>query len=108
MNAIVPVLDALLSALPLIVAAVVPPALAYFNSKVGAIVPKHLYPVLLPVAGALLAGAAKAAGFDVGDFNSETADLDMWQTMVAGALSGHAAIGIHQIKKQLDKSHDQN
>lgn len=100
---VVPVLDALLSALPLIIAAVVPPALAYFNSKVGTIVPKHLYPILLPVLGALLAGAAKAAGFDVGDFNSETADLDMWQTVVAGALSGHAAIGIHQIKKQIEK-----
>lgn len=99
-------LDSIAQALPLIAAALVPPALAFINKWAGDTVPKHLYPILLPIAGAIVAGLSKAAGLDLGDFNPSTASLSMWETVVAGALVGHASIGVHQIKKQLYKGPD--
>jgi hypothetical protein len=100
---ILQLLDALSSALPLIAAAIVPPVLAWFNANVGELIPKWLYPILLPIAGALVATAAKFAGFDFGDFNPETADLTTWQTIIIGAMAGSASVGIHQIKRQFEK-----
>ena len=97
-------IGALISALPLIAAAIVPPTLAYINSKIGEYVPKQFYPILLPLAGALVAGTAKAIGFDIGEFNPSTADLSMWETVVAGILVGSASVGLHQIAKQMGKS----
>lgn len=97
-------IGALLSALPLIAAAIVPPTLAYINAKVGEYVPRQFYPILLPIAGALVAGISKALGLDIGDFNPDTADLSMWETVVAGILVGSASVGLHQIPKQMGKS----
>lgn len=107
MNAFMPILDALQSALPLIIAALVPILIAKFNQHFGTLLPKQYYPIVLPIAGAVVAGTAKAVGFDVGDFNPETASLNMWQTIIAGALTGHAMVGMHQIKRQFT-DHDQH
>lgn len=97
-------IGALISALPLIAAAIVPPTIAFINKKVGEYVPRKFYPILLPIAGALVAGTAKALGFDIGEFDASTADLTMWQTVVTGLLVGSASVGLHQIPKQMAKS----
>lgn len=94
-------IDQVLAALPLIAAAAVPMLIATVKDQLTEFVPARYFPVLLPVLGALVAGVAKAVGFDIGDFNPETADLSAWETIVAGALVGSASIGIHQIRAQL-------
>lgn len=93
-------LDQLLSALPLIIAAIVPPLVMGFRNFIAPLVPGRLIPMLLPVAGGLVAGLANLAGVDLGDFNPETADLNAWQQVVTGVLVGLAAIGVHQVGVQ--------
>lgn len=98
-------MESILEALPLIIAALVPPLLAWVRRKVE-IVPDQYIPILLPVAGAVVAIGAEFAGFNLGSFDAATADLSAWQTVVTGILSGLAANGVHQIGKQVRKSQD--
>ena len=105
-EALLPLFDAIASAAPLVIAGLVSGALAAVHRWFGEVVPKRFYPILLPTAGAFLAAIAKMAGVDVGDFNPETADLTMWQTVAAGAASGWIAIGMHQVRKQWVKGPD--
>ena len=98
------IFNSIASALPLIIAAIVPALVAAFNKFFGERIDKRYYPILLPILGGVLAGLAKAAGFDIGDFNPETADLTTWQTIITGTLAGSASVGLHQIKKQVGKT----
>lgn len=98
-------MESIIEAIPLLIAALVPPLLAWVRRRVE-IVPDRYIPILLPVAGALVAIGAEFAGFNLGSFDAATADLSAWQTVVTGILSGLAANGVHQIAKQRAKAQD--
>lgn len=97
------VLAQLLSALPLVAAVVATLAIDFVKTHFGEVVPRTLYPILLPLAGAVVAGIAKGVGADIGDFNPATADLSMWETVVAGALTGSATVGLKEARKAVSK-----
>lgn len=91
------------AALPLIIAALVPPALAWFRAHVAALVPSRFIPLLLPIVGGLVSGIAYLVGFDVGDFDPTLADTTAWEAVIIGILTGLSSNGIHQIGRQLRK-----
>lgn len=92
--------EQLAAALPLIAAAVVPIGVAAVRKFARDRIPSYLWPVLLPLAGATVASLARLGGFDLGDFNPSTADFDAWETAIAGALTGSASVGLHQLVAQ--------
>lgn len=94
-------MEQLIAAIPLIAAAIASFAIAMFREHIWPVLPDYLIPIVLPIAGGIIAGLAKALGFDIGDFNAETADLTTWQTVIAGVLSGLAMTGLHQAQKQV-------
>jgi membrane associated rhomboid family serine protease len=98
-----PLLDALSSAAPLIAAGLASMAIAFTREHVARLVKPKYLPILLPIAGGVVASVAQLVGFDVGDFNAETANLDAWQTAIAGVMTGGFMVGLHQIPKQLRK-----
>lgn len=97
-------LERLIEALPLIAAAVVPVIVAAIRRAVRDRIPDYAWPVLLPIAGAVVATLARLGGADIGDFNPSTAGLSAWETAVAGALTGAASVGMHQLVRQLRKA----
>lgn len=94
-------LEAIMEALPLILAALVPPAVAQLRSWFSAKVPDEYIPVLLPLAGGILASLGNLVGVSV---DVTSGGPTMWSDAVMGILMGAAAVGVHQIKKQRDKS----
>lgn len=104
MELIDPILEQLIAALPIIAAAAASYLVTAVNRYVGEIVPKVLYPVLLPVAGAVVAGSAKAFGVDIGGFNPSTADFSAWETIIAGALTGGGAVWIYELRKSFSRA----
>ena len=97
------ILEQLLSALPLIAAVLATLIIDCVRNRAGDVVPRAFYPILLPLAGAVVAGLAKGVGADIGDFNPSTADFSTWETVVAGALAGSATVGLKEARKSLDK-----
>lgn len=91
------ILDALLQAVPLIAAAVVPLIIGFFKDNVLAKIPPTALPLILPILGGLFTSLAKLVGFDIGDVNPATADIGWWGTAVMGVIVGSASIGIHQL-----------
>lgn len=96
-------LDAIVSSIPILAAAAAAWLLSFVRERIAPILPDRFIPLVLPVVGAVVSSVAKWGGVDIGDFNPETADLTTWQTAIAGALSGLAMTGLHQIPKQLRK-----
>ena len=95
--------EVILQTLPLVLAIVVPPVVAFFKSNLLAKVPSKWIPVLLPAVGAALAAAASFAGFDLAGFDAATADSSMWESVVTGILVGAASVGVHQVAVQSKK-----
>src|SRR5690606_33499137 len=98
------ILEQLVSALPIIAAAAASYIVTAVNRYVGEIVPKFLYPVLLPIAGAVVAGTAKAVGVDIGGVNPSTADFSMWEAIIAGALTGGGAVWVYELRKSFARA----
>jgi hypothetical protein len=96
-------IDALVPLAPVIAAAIASVGLSLAREHIAPVIAPKWYPVLLPIAGGLVASAARFFGVDIGDLNPETADLDAWQTAVAGVMTGGLMVGLHQIPKQLSK-----
>lgn len=96
-----PIADALVSMVPILAAGLASALVAATRKWVAQAIDPKYFPALLPIAGGLVALAAKALGLDIGDVNAETADLDWWQTTVAGVITGGFTVGLHQIAKQL-------
>lgn len=97
------VLAQLLAALPLVAAVLATLLIDAVRNRLGDVVPRTLYPIMLPLAGAVVAGIAKGVGADIGDFNPSTADLSMWETVIAGALTGSATVGLKEARKAVGK-----
>lgn len=97
-------MEPFLEALPLILAAIVPPLFAAVRKFLGEVIPATWIPVLLPVAGGVVAGIAHALGVDAAALQTTSFDPTIWQTVVEGILVGSASVGIHQIKRQRDKA----
>lgn len=97
------ILTQLLSALPIVAAVTATLVIDFVRNRVGDVVPRAMYPILLPLAGAVVAGVAKGVGADIGDFNPSTVDLSMWETVVAGALTGSATVGLKEARKSLTR-----
>ena len=72
------------------------------RKNVLAAVPSKYIPILLPVAGGVVAGAAAFFGVEVGDLGA--GGVGVWESAITGILIGAAAVGVHQIKKQQDKA----
>ncbi len=96
-------MEQLISAIPLIAAAVVPPLIALFRAYVSQVVPDRLIPVLLPIGGGVVAALAHLAGVDATLLKDTPTDPTAWGTVITGIVSGFAAIGIHQVKRQAEK-----
>lgn len=104
LNAIIDqVIDQLIAALPLVAAVAATLAIDFVRTYLGDVIPRVLWPILLPIAGALVAGVAKAFGADIGDFNPNTIDFSMWETIVAGALTGAATVGLKEARKSIGR-----
>ncbi len=97
-------MEQLISAIPLIAAAVVPPLVAMFRAYIAKVVSDHWIPVLLPIGGGVVAALAHLAGVDATLLKDAPIDPTAWQTVITGIVSGFAAIGVHQIKRQVDKA----
>lgn len=80
-----------------------PPLVAAVRSNVLAAVPSKFIPVLLPVAGGVVAGLAAVLGVDLGGTDLATAPTSVWESSIMGILIGAASVGVHQIKKQQEK-----
>jgi len=80
----------------------VPPLVAAVRKFTGEAIPAKYIPIILPVAGGLVAGLAAAVGVNIPGF--EAGDASTWSSAVTGILIGAAAVGAHQIKKQKDKA----
>lgn len=93
--------EQVLGALPLVAAAIVPVGVAYVRKFTADRIPPALWPAILTIGGAVVATVSQAVGFDLGDFNPQTADLSAWETAIAGALTGLGAVGVHQGARQL-------
>lgn len=96
-------MDKLIETLPLIIALVVPPLFALVRGYVTRVVPDRFIPVFLPIAGGVVAGIASLFGVDASALSQASSDSGVWQTVITGILTGSAAVGIHQIKRQADK-----
>ena len=86
--------------LPMFAAAATSALIAFARNQVNALMPPWTIPIVLPIAGGVVAGLAQAVGFDIGDFNPQTASLDGWQTVIAGTMTGGFAVALHQIVTQ--------
>lgn len=93
--------EQLIAALPLIAAAAVPMAVAWIRRVSHDRIPPEFWPILLPLAGAFVATIARLAGVDIAEFNPSTASFSAWETAIAGALTGAAAVGLHQVVRQM-------
>lgn len=97
-------MEQLIATIPLIIALIVPPIVALVRTKLGALIPDHLIPVVLPIGGGILAGLASLVGVDATALAQISRDPSTWETVVQGILSGSAAVGIHQIRRQTQKA----
>lgn len=98
-----PLIDALISVTPVVAAALATLVVSYFRDSVSQWIRPKFYPVLLPIAGGVVASVAQLVGVDIGDLNAATADFNAWQTAIAGVMTGGFMVGLHQIPKQLKK-----
>lgn len=96
-------MEPLIAALPLIAAAIVPPIVAVLREQIVKLVPSRWFPVLLPIGGGILAGIANLLGVDAAILQTTATDVSAWNTVITGIVSGSAAVGIHQVGKQLKK-----
>lgn len=96
-------LKPLLDALPLILAVVIPPVIAYLRGNVLSKIPGKYLPILLPVAGGVLAVIAAKFGVDGSVLTGGNVTADDWQTVIVAVLTGMASVGAHQAVKQLKK-----
>lgn len=96
-------MDQLIAALPLILAAVVPPLVAAVRGFLGEKIPAKWIPVILPIGGGIVAGVASMLGVDASALQTTSATPDTWSTVIQGILVGSAAVGVHQIKRQASK-----
>lgn len=103
MNAFQPLLDALASAAPIIAAGIASALLSAVREHAEKWIKPKFYPVLLPIAGGLVASLGNLVGVDLGDFNAQTADFTLWQSAVAGVMTGGFMVGLNQIPKQAKK-----
>lgn len=87
--------------LPMWAAALTAVAIAYTRAQVNRLVPSWAFPILIPLAGGLVSVGAQAVGYDLGDFNPQTAGLTMWQTAIAGTVTGGFSITLHQAVTQI-------
>jgi len=87
--------------LPLILAVLVPPLVAVVRKFAGDSIPSKFIPIILPVAGGVVAGLASFLGVDIAGFVA--GDASTWGSAITGILIGAAAVGVHQISKQKDK-----
>lgn len=97
----IPLLDWLTSALPLISGALAATLVAYGRERLVPRLPKRYLPFLMPFIASAAAVVAQKYGVDLGDFNPETADLDAWQTAVAGFMTGAFGTWAYEARKQL-------
>lgn len=96
-------LDILSQTTPLIAAAIVPVLVAFIRGNVLSRIPPNLLPVLIPSAAGIVAGIGGALGLDLDATTLTNASAEVWEAAVSGILVGSAAVGIHQIKRQLGK-----
>lgn len=97
-------MDQLIATLPLLISLLVPPLFALARGWFGGIVPDRLVPVVLPIGGGVVAGIAHLLGVDASILANYSSDPNAWETVITGIMSGLAAIGVHQIKRQGDKA----
>lgn len=91
------ILNLLIEGVPLIAAAIVPIIVAGIR-KVTDKIPANLIPVILPVAGGLMASIGTLVGAEVSP--DVFSDDNLLSAAINGILVGSAAVGFHQIKKQ--------
>ena len=96
-------MDQLIATIPLIAAIVVPPVVALLRQWIVKIIPTKWFPVLLPMAGGIVAGAAHIFGVDAGDLQADPSSVAAWEAVITGMVTGSAAVGVHQIAKQRKK-----
>lgn len=97
-------LDILSQSVPLIAAAIVPVLVAFVRGHVLTRIPANLLPILIPSASGIVAGIGGLVGVDLDASTLAGASAEVWESAVTGILVGSAAVGIHQIKRQLGKA----
>lgn len=97
-------MEAIVQALPLIIAAIVPPLFAAVRTYITAVVPDKFIPLLLPIGGGVLAGIAAMLGIDASVLATVSTDPGAWETVTQGVLIGSASVGLHQAAKQIKKT----
>lgn len=97
-------MEQLVASIPLLISILVPPLFALTRGWFGGIVPDRLVPVLLPIGGGVVAGIAHLVGVDATILANYSSDPNAWETVITGIMSGLAAVGVHQIKRQGDKA----
>lgn len=97
------VVGALLTALPVILLAVVPPIVRVLRATVAAKVPSSLIPVVVPIGAAVVTVIANQFGLDLGITMDglASAQVGVWESVVTGLVIGLGGVGVHQIKKNL-------
>lgn len=93
----------LVTALPLILAAIVPPVFGAIRAFLGEAIPDKWIPVILPIGGGIVAALAHLVGVDASILASVSRDPQVWETVVQGVVVGSAGVGVHQIKAQRNK-----
>lgn len=96
--------EALVGLIPLVAAALTPPLVAACRQYVTDAVPPRWFPVLLPITGGFVAGVAHLVGVDAAVLQQTSAEVSAWETVVQGILVGSASVGVHQIKRQQQKT----
>jgi len=96
-------LQALLSIIPLIVAAVATPLFAAFRSHVMPLVPDRYVPIFLPILAAVVGAVANWLGVDAAILNEDPTNVSAWETVGTAILTALAMTGMHQISRQLGK-----
>lgn len=95
--------ESLIAALPLLLAAVVPPIVAGLRATIAGKIHGTWLPILIPITAGLLTGIANLSGLPLGLGTSEleVAPIPVWESVFAGLLIGLGGLGVHRIKRQV-------
>lgn len=96
-------LETLAALIPVIVAAIATPVFSLIRNNVTKVVPDHLVPVFLPIAGAVLGAVAHLLGVDATILQEDPANVSGLETVATAVMTSLAMIGFHQMGRQLSK-----
>lgn len=97
-------LEGILEALPLILAAIVPPVVMAVRKLIADSVPAKYLPIAIAIGGGLVASIGTVLGVDTSALQETSSDPTVWQNAIMGIVVGLAGVGVHQSVKQVKKA----